>query len=45
MFSRNEVTADGPDGRPVTAAGRAVTSNWLKGGGALPKVGSPGRLA
>jgi ketosteroid isomerase-like protein len=25
MFSRNEVTADGPDGRPLTAAGRAVT--------------------
>jgi ketosteroid isomerase-like protein len=25
MFSRNEVTADGPDGRPVTTRGRAVT--------------------
>jgi ketosteroid isomerase-like protein len=25
VFSRNEVTADGLDGRPVTEAGRAVT--------------------
>jgi ketosteroid isomerase-like protein len=25
MFSRNEVTADGADGKPLTAAGRAVT--------------------
>ena len=25
MFSRNEVTADGTDGTPVSAAGRAVT--------------------